>query len=154
MITGYFRSYYGVRRPYVDVSLTIAGSDAQRPFVAPFLVDTGADRTILGSADFHRLSTDHRIELEDLSPGWPSAGVGGVMETRLMRVVLSINGFAIEHSLVILAPQSERAPRVPSLLGRDIMAHFALVMEERTNTVLLLEPHEMDTLEIVNPFAG
>ena len=148
MITGYFRSSFGIGRPYVDVGLTFVGSDARRRLVASFLVDTGADRTILGSADSRRLRTAHRIALEDLPLGQPSAGVGGVMATRLMRVVLSINGFAIEHSLVILDPQSERIPRVPSLLGRDIMAHFALVMEERTDTVLLLEPHEIDALSL------
>lgn len=33
---------------------------------------------------------------------------------------------------------------MPSILGRDVLSRFALVMEERTNRVLLLEPEEAD----------
>jgi len=39
-------------------------------------------------------------------------------------------------------------PRIPSLLGRDILSHFALFVEERTNRVLLLEAHEADALPL------
>jgi hypothetical protein len=47
--------------------------------------------------------------------------------------------------LTILEPQVPLLP-IPSLLGRDILARFALVMEERTRRVLLLEPAEADAL--------
>lgn len=32
--------------------------------------------------------------------------------------------------------------RIPSLLGRNILAHFTLVVEQRTGRILLLEPEE------------
>ena len=35
---------------------------------------------------------------------------------------------------------------VPSLLGRDLLAHFALFMGEHTGRVLLLEPDEANQL--------
>lgn len=37
---------------------------------------------------------------------------------------------------------------IPSLLGRDVLARFALFFEERTGRVLLLEPSEADALEL------
>ncbi|MBI4504935.1 MAG: hypothetical protein HY691_05315 [Chloroflexi bacterium] len=37
---------------------------------------------------------------------------------------------------------------IPSLLGRDILAYFALFLEELTDRVLLLDPSEVDTLAL------
>jgi hypothetical protein len=37
---------------------------------------------------------------------------------------------------------------IPSLLGRDILAHFGLFYEERTGRVLLLDPAEADALRL------
>ena len=39
-------------------------------------------------------------------------------------------------------------PRIPFLLGRDVLSHFALFLEERTNRVLLLEAYEADALPL------
>lgn len=57
---------------------------------------------------------------------------------------------ALSHSfpllLRVLAPQTRRQHQalrfIPSLLGRDILSHFALYIEEATNLVLLLEPEK------------
>lgn len=48
----------------------------------------------------------------------------------------------------IVEPPSDREVReLPPLLGRDILSRFALFLEERTNRVFLLEPHEADALD-------
>ncbi len=48
-------------------------------------------------------------------------------------------------ALPIMLPVLPLRP-VPSLLGRDLLAHFALFMEEQTGHVLLLEPGEVNQL--------
>jgi len=37
---------------------------------------------------------------------------------------------------------------IPSLLGRDVLAHFALFFEESTGRVLLLDPGEAQRLAL------
>jgi hypothetical protein len=54
--------------------------------------------------------------------------------------------------LRILAPASRNQQlalrTIPSLLGRDLLARFAVFLEERTNRVLLLDPQEADALTL------
>lgn len=59
-----------------------------------------------------------------------------------------MGSFSTPLTLTILeAPTGPLAP-IPSLLGRDVIAHFALFMEERTRRVLLLEPAEVAALPL------
>jgi hypothetical protein len=85
-----------------------------------------------------------------LSPGPPSVGVGGLTRTFYAEAIITLDHLTYGHTIRILAPggrlQQATLSRIPSLLGRDILAHFALFMEERTNRVLLLEPQEVDGL--------
>ena len=55
MIQGYFRSIGSIKRPYVNGSvhlpdMGLSGIDIR------FLIDTGADRTLLGHSDARRMS--------------------------------------------------------------------------------------------------
>ena len=84
--------------------------------------------------------------MEGLDEGLPSQGIGGVVATREVQATLGLDDFSISISLDILEPTPGQPPSVPSLLGRDVLSHFALFMEDRTNRVLLLEPHEADRL--------
>jgi hypothetical protein len=61
---------------------------------------------------------------------------------------LNIGPFSIPLTLTILEPILNRILSIPSLLGGDVLSHFALFMEERTGRVLLLEPHEANALDI------
>ena len=54
---------------------------------------------------------------------------------------------ALPLTLTNLEPTAPISP-IPSLLGRDILTHFALFLEERTSGVLLLEPAEADALNL------
>ena len=113
-----------------------------------FLVDTGADSTVLAPADAARLG----IDTARLLSCPQSAGVGGTTPTAYepATVVLGQHGFDV--ALRILPPRTRgqrlALAQIPSLLGRDILAHFALFFEERTGRVLLLTPEEADALNL------
>ena len=62
--------------------------------------------------------------------------------------VCLLDTFSLPTLLTILDPPPGPMPSIPSLLGRDILSHFALFLEERTNRVLLLEAHEADALPL------
>jgi hypothetical protein len=65
---------------------------------------------------------------------------------------LTLGGHEFDLALRVLAPstapQRVSLERIPSLLGRDILSHFALIFEERTERVLLLTPEEVDRLNL------
>ena len=146
MIRGYFATSAAHRRPFVNAhfdfpSLGLAGD-------IPLLVDTGADPTVLAPADAGRLE----IPLAQLPSGPPSAGVGGTTLTVSVPATLTLDARSVAVTMRILTPQTPRQQRtlrrIPSLLGRDILSRFALFMEERSQRVLLLEPHEADALSL------
>lgn len=67
----------------------------------------------------------------------------------VVEAVITLDSFSVALTLTIMEPPVGRPiPSIPSLLGRDIISQFALIFEERTNRVLLLEPHEADTLSL------
>jgi hypothetical protein len=145
MIRGYFSVEPGRQRPFVDAVFQFPSLNNQGIQV-PLLVDTGADRTVLSPIDAIRLTRRFGVNLDDIPQGVSSTGVGGPASTRIIRAVLNIESFSTPLTLTILEPIRNRILPIPSLLGRDIISHFALFMEERTSRVLLLEPHETDAL--------
>lgn len=147
MIRGYFLSRGGRRRPFIDVVFQFPTLGEQR-FDARLLVDTGADRTVLAPLDARRLELEAGIPLSALPSGAPTTGVGGQVNTRTLPAQVILDSFSLEVVLTVLEVRGGPMPTIPSLLGRDILAHFALVLEERTQRVLLLEPHEADALNL------
>ncbi len=146
MIRGYFLTRGDRLRPFVDAIVEIPG--VSRALDVTLLVDTGADYTVLAPLDAVRLSSRLGIDVAALPQGNPSAGVGGWVETRTIDAVLTLGSFSMSLTITILeAPTGPLAP-IPSLLGRDVIAHFALFMEERTRRVLLLEPAEVAALPL------
>ena len=65
---------------------------------------------------------------------------------RTAEATLRFDDFSKNLRIDILEPSPDGQFAVPSLLGRDVLAHFALFVEERTRKVLLLEPAEADAL--------
>lgn len=146
MIRGYFSTVGPTPRPFVDAALEIPS--CHRAIRIHFLVDTGADRTTVGPPDARRLARELGIDLASLPQGNPSVGVGGRVETRTIDAVLTLDSFSTSLTLTILDLPTGRLAPIPSLLGRDVLAHFALFMEERTRRVLLLEPAEVVALPL------
>jgi len=140
MIRGYFYTIGAIRRPFISARFQFPTLN-NRLLGVELLVDTGADRTILSPGDAERLG----IDITTLASGTPSTGVGQrPVPTRTIQAALILQPLLIPLTLTI----PETPNPIPSLLGRDILSHFALFMEERTSRVLLLEPPEADALHL------
>jgi len=145
MIRGYFGGYPGRRRLFVIANLTIPALNISGN--VHFLVDTGADSTLLAPRDAISLGVD----VGRLPQDAPTTGIGGRTPTASAEATLTLDTLTFTIRLRILAPtarQLQALSVIPSLLGRDILSHFALFLEERTNQVLLLEPREADALHL------
>ena len=111
-----------------------------------FLIDTGADRSLIGDRDADYMFQRFNVDSARLRRGPSSQGLGGVAEMRTAEATLRFDDFSKNLRIDILEPSPDGQFYVPSLLGRDVLAHFALFVEERTRKVLLLEPAEADAL--------
>jgi Aspartyl protease len=96
MIRGYFSRSDRRRRPLIFATLDFPTLD-NRELGVMFLVDTGADRTVLAPLDASRLG----IDLATLEPGPPSTGVGGRTQTRTIAAILTMDSYSTP-----LTPQS------------------------------------------------
>lgn len=146
MIRGYFGGSPGRLRPLVIANLSIRPANVAGE--VHFLVDTGADSTVLSPRDARSFG----LSLTQLPRGAPSAGVGGMTPTVSTEATITLGALAFRIRLGILDPTSRRQQAtlrfIPSLLGRDILAHFAVIVEQRTSRVLLLTPEEADALPL------
>lgn len=146
MIRGYFDGPPGRRRPFVTATLTIPALTLAGE--VHFLVDTGADSTLLAPRD----ATVLGIDPSRLAPGPPGVGVGGRTPTTSADAFITLDGLTLVTTIRLLVPTSTRQHQalasIPSLLGRDVLRRFALFVEERTDPVLLLTADEADALEL------
>jgi hypothetical protein len=144
MIRGRLLGAPGRLRPFVTAHLVLRAPQIVGD--VDFLVDTGADSTVLAPTDTLRLG----IDITQLPQGPRSTGVGGMTATVSITAAITPEQQTLSIPLRILAPVNRRQQaalsRIPSLLGRDVLSHFALFFEARTSKVLLLEPHEADAL--------
>jgi predicted aspartyl protease len=146
MIRGQFITVGGRARPIIlaHIAFPLAGVSGD----VNLLVDTGADGTLLSPSDATKLGLD----VTQLASDSSSLGVGGSVPTVHAEADLTLGGLTYRLRLRVLAPLSSAQrgalARIPSLLGRDLLSHFALFFEERTGRVLLLTPEEADTLAL------
>ncbi len=133
MNSGYFRYQGSTQRPYIDLTVGFPVTNNQSLRIS-FLVDTGADRTLLSPFDGARLRGDLGVDLLGLPFGSPIGGIGGQIETRMIDATLDVGEQSISTTLSLVEPPPGQFPTMPSLLGRDIIYELALFMEYRTNT--------------------
>ena len=136
MIRGYFRPVGGRNRPFARCLVYFPGAPNARLIAPEFLIDTGADRSLLSPRDAIGVGLDFSV----LDSGPASRGVGGETPTLLVESMIYVAGYTIPLTLSI--PEVQRP--IPSVLGRDFIANFALFMEERTGRVLLLDEAEVE----------
>jgi hypothetical protein len=142
MIRGYFSPVRDGRRPYIWVTVRFP-TLANRGLGVELLVDTGAERTVLTATQAAALGLD----LSTLPVGAPTTGIGGRVITQSIDAVVEIGSVSISLPILFLATFGRTAVN-PPLLGRDILRHFALFLEERSERVLLLEPDEVTLLQL------
>ena len=102
---------------------------------APFLVDTGADRTVFSAPVLAALALQPTLSPERLG------GVGGivtpvVIETQMRFRREAGRGMVVFHGQY--AAVTEREALDMSVLGRDITGLFALIVDQPGNVVCLL----------------
>ena len=143
MKSGYFRYQGSTHRPYIDLILEFPIANNQALEI-PFLIDTGADRTLLSPFEGTRLRRDLGIDLLGLPFGIPIGGIGGQLETRMIDATVDIGEQSISTTLSLVEPPPGYFPTMPSLLGRDIIYELALFMERKTDRLLLLDESETE----------
>ncbi len=147
-ITGRFRGARGREVPSVRARIILPSLGVEGDVT--FLLDTGADVTLIMPKDAHRLGIAH-ASLE--TSGGLVRGVGGA--SRLYRAEASLvfsdhtNSYVYQTELAIVEP-SEHAEALPSLLGRDILNRWLLRYEAPRN---VLEA-DVATADLVLPRRG
>jgi hypothetical protein len=127
----------GVVRPTVRAHVHGAAGIVERE---RFLIDTGADRTVL-NADFLQ-----RLQLAGDPPpvGFGLAGVGGETAVQIVRTVLELSGDDGRPALIRGELSAFTSPDATdlSILGRDVLDNFDVIISRRRDEVLLAPPHE------------
>lgn len=148
MTTGYFRTEGDYRRPYIDVEVRFPDA-GNRSHTITFLIDTGADFTILSSDILVYIRNELGIEFFDLPVSETSiSGVGGYMRTRTIRATLTIGSYRTTMPVPIMEPPPGAPMAKPSLLGMDILHDFALFVESSSDRVALLDASQAESIAL------
>jgi hypothetical protein len=133
------------KSPYLDVLVTLADPDLKRKI--SFLIDTGSPRTILSERDALKLGLDFQ-QLDRLDE--ELLGLGGFSETFSLSDVTLLfasgrGGHSERLTQVIVHRESELPEeikkQIPSLLGRDMIGRFVLVLDEGQDMVYMTDEH-------------
>lgn len=130
----------GIIRPIIRAEV-LTGDDVWR--AVELLVDTGADRTVL-SANVLAL-----LHLPSTAPGQQLGGLGGLVEA--VTVATQIRLTRDDGTQVLF--RGEYAACIDpetldmSVLGRDILEMFTLIMDRRANVVALIGDQHYYTIQ-------
>ena len=141
MITGTFSLDAERPRPVVDLDTRIP-SENDDVLRVRFLIDTGADYTLLSPRDAIRLRVDLGVDLLSLPIGITIGGIGGEIATRRIEATVAIGNYIWEGEVLIAESPPGRFLEIPSLLGWDVMRDVSLFMDYASGRVWLLEPGE------------
>ncbi len=130
-------------RPNVHVELLIEG--APSAFDVHFLIDTGADDTILHPSDLLRPDVPSlALPFDDHPEGRQIGGVGGggyiiPVSARLFFRADTGTERLSQDGRIWVAQPTDANRRLPSLLGRDLLQHFRLTVDYDAAPPVLLE---------------
>jgi hypothetical protein len=126
----------GETRPVVSVNV-VGGSG--RLHLDDFLIDTGADRTVLSAG----LLAELQLPEERPSPGVALRGIGGDTGMVLVSTMLEFTSDAGRPARVHgrFAAFTDRGVTDVSILGRDVLDSFDVIVSRRRDEVLLLAPN-------------
>lgn len=133
------------KSPYMDALISLENEGIKRK--VSFLIDTGTPKTIISERDALKLGLNlerlEKLEEELLS-------LGGFSETFRLRDVVfqfaSGDGGHIENLDEVLVNREKGLPdeikkQIPSLMGRDIIGKFVLVLDEGQSMVFMTDEH-------------
>jgi len=151
MTTGYFQTDSAYRKPYIDIEVSFPDA-GNRSLVTAFLIDTGADSTMLSFDILVYIRNELGIDFFDLPVSEkPISGVGGYVRTRTIRATLTIGNYSTTMPVPIMEPPSGTPVAMPSLLGMDILQDFALFVESRSDRVMLLDAAQTEGIAFPSP---
>jgi hypothetical protein len=117
MLIGRFDRATG--RPYIEGHLVIPRSNLRGDI--SFLIDTGADTSVLMPADAQRIGVDYST----LTGEREAVGIGGVSRSHTEPVLLAFSdpgrSLYIYQVEIVIPEAGPEMLRLPSLLGRDIL---------------------------------
>jgi hypothetical protein len=126
----------GVSRPTIQAKVQDAGGAYHVEF---FLIDPGADRTVLSAAALGKLA------LPSSAPptGIALQGIGGTSGHILVSTILELtrDGGGPVHVRGQFAAFTDAAATDLCILGRDVLNHFDVILSYRRNEVVLLAPN-------------
>ncbi|MBI3245731.1 MAG: retropepsin-like domain-containing protein [Deltaproteobacteria bacterium] len=110
-----------------------------------FLVDTGADRTVLSAATLEVLHLQSSVTQDRLG------GVGGIADAVVVET--EIRFYRETNTTVVFRGQYAAIPDLnaldTSVLGRDIMSLFSVIVDQPSGIVCLLGQRHRYTIEQV-----
>lgn len=121
-ITGSFQREGAAALPFVDGYVILQRLNVKG--CVSFLVDTGADQTVLSALDGARLGIDYN----DLQSPVTTLGIGGTNHFYREKAVLVLSGEqrAYVFTLDVLVGPPSWPEDVPSILGRDVLNRLAM----------------------------
>jgi predicted aspartyl protease len=126
MLIGRFGNTTGA--PYLEASVTLPRIGVRG--LVSFLVDTGADITMLMPSDARKLAVDYK----NLRNPTVSQGVGGTARGFTEIAIVSFSDGRFLYSYELKAEIAKPTPHnlgFPSLLGRDVLKRWRSVINNR-----------------------
>jgi hypothetical protein len=134
----------GVTRPAVQAKVQAGEGTFHADF---FLVDSCADRTVLSAAMLAKLGPS----ATSAPAGFALQGIGGVSGCVPIQSVLEFtrDDGGVAHVRGEFAAFTDPAATDLSILGRDVLNIFDVILSRRRNEVLLLAPNHQYRVERV-----
>lgn len=126
----------GVTRPVMEVS--VYGGHGQRQSDL-FLIDSGADRTVFNADLLYQL----QMPGNPAPSGFGLSGIGGTAAFVVVQTGIELIGDDGRPAIIRgeFAAFTDPQALDLSILGRDVLDNFDLILSRRRDEVLLLAPH-------------